>query len=334
MSSSGPLVTVAIPVYNRQHVVRQAIETALAQTWQPLEVVVSDNCSTDGTWATLQEYAARDPRVRIHRNESNLGAVRNWHRCLELAEGEYVLLLFSDDWIEPDAVERLVRPLRERDDVGFAYASVWAHIYGREPVLWYRGPGGEVPSLRFALGFLGLADVPGSPAAALFRRADLLEFLQLRIPNRFGEEFDSYGIGNDSLLYWRCCARYAYAHHVAAGLVHFTETERDEPGITMSFNRGERGETLRLGYRNAFAYFIATAPLSARRRRLLQTALFLTIVPLRPRGLRGEIRRFGELFPPGYRWWRFTLTHPAVWQVISLRFRRRVAMWGRPGATE
>jgi glycosyltransferase involved in cell wall biosynthesis len=90
-----PLCTVAIPVFNRPSLIRHAIDSAMAQDVDGLEVLVVDNCSTDNTWDVLQEY--RDERLRLVRNSENLGLVGNMNRCLELASGRYLRFLCSDD---------------------------------------------------------------------------------------------------------------------------------------------------------------------------------------------------------------------------------------------
>ena len=95
-------VSTVIPVYNRQELVKPAMESALAQSVEGHEIVVIDNCSTDGTWSVVQEYAKRDSRIRCLRNDRNVGPVRNWRLGIEAARGEYCHLLFSDDWLEPD----------------------------------------------------------------------------------------------------------------------------------------------------------------------------------------------------------------------------------------
>lgn len=104
-----PIVSVVIPVFNRRNIVSGAIQSALGQDIDGLEVVVVDNCSTDGTWEFLQTL--RDPRLKIFRNTENLGLFGNFTRCVELATGKYCTILCSDDRLCPGflkcAVERL-----------------------------------------------------------------------------------------------------------------------------------------------------------------------------------------------------------------------------------
>jgi glycosyltransferase involved in cell wall biosynthesis len=98
-----PLVTIGIPTYNRADgYLREALADALAQTYAPLEIVVSDNASTDATPELVRGLA--DERVRYVRHEANIGGNANFNACLENARGEYFLLLHDDDRIDPDFV--------------------------------------------------------------------------------------------------------------------------------------------------------------------------------------------------------------------------------------
>jgi glycosyltransferase involved in cell wall biosynthesis len=96
-------VSVAIPVFNRHDLVAAAVQSALAQVVDGLEVVVIDNCSQDGTWELLQGLAREtaDPRLRCLRNASNLGLFGNFNRCAAEVRGEFALFLGSDDQLEP-----------------------------------------------------------------------------------------------------------------------------------------------------------------------------------------------------------------------------------------
>jgi glycosyltransferase involved in cell wall biosynthesis len=105
-----PLVTVAISTYNRAAgYLREAYASALAQTYEPLEIVVVDNASTDATAELIA--AAGDPRVRYVRNEKNIGANGNFNACLQHARGTWFLLLHDDDRIDPDFVTTTMEAL-------------------------------------------------------------------------------------------------------------------------------------------------------------------------------------------------------------------------------
>ena len=88
-----PKVSVLIPVYNRQNLIETTVKSALDQTYQNTEIVIVDNKSTDNTWKILQALAQTDDRVKIYQNETNIGPVRNWLRCINEATGEYAKIL-------------------------------------------------------------------------------------------------------------------------------------------------------------------------------------------------------------------------------------------------
>jgi len=111
MSPHLPLVSIGMPVYNGEEFIREALDSLLAQDYGNLELVISDNASTDRTFQICQEYQARDNRVRYHRNEQTLGAVRNFNRALELSSGQYLMWAAHDDVWEPSYVSTLLAAL-------------------------------------------------------------------------------------------------------------------------------------------------------------------------------------------------------------------------------
>jgi glycosyltransferase involved in cell wall biosynthesis len=112
-----PLVTIAIPTYNRAKAyLRNAIECALGQTYENIEVVISDNCSSDNTEEIVRGYA--DPRIRYFRQSANIGANNNFNYCLEKAEGDYFLLFHDDDSIDADFIETCMKTAAYRTDIG------------------------------------------------------------------------------------------------------------------------------------------------------------------------------------------------------------------------
>ena len=112
-----PLVTIAIPTYNRaDFYLPQALRCALNQTYANLEIIVSDNCSTDGTKALVS--GIEDSRLRYFRHELNIGANNNFNFCFEQAKGSYVLLLHDDDMIDPDFVTSCIDAAKGLTEAG------------------------------------------------------------------------------------------------------------------------------------------------------------------------------------------------------------------------
>jgi glycosyltransferase involved in cell wall biosynthesis len=106
-----------MPVYNSEKYLAPAIESVLAQTYSDFELIISDNASTDQTPMICQEYAARDPRIRYHRNPHNLGANPNINQVFKLASGEYFKWAFYDDLIAPEFLSKCVEVLDQNPDV-------------------------------------------------------------------------------------------------------------------------------------------------------------------------------------------------------------------------
>jgi glycosyltransferase involved in cell wall biosynthesis len=105
-----PLITFFVAAYNQELTVRAAVESAFAQTWQPLEILLSDDASSDRTFAVMQEMAAGyagPHRIRLNRNPRNLGIPGHIDRIMQLAEGAFVVQNAGDDVSAPERTERL-----------------------------------------------------------------------------------------------------------------------------------------------------------------------------------------------------------------------------------
>jgi glycosyltransferase involved in cell wall biosynthesis len=123
MSSDAPKVSIGVPVYNGEKFVRATLDSILAQTFTDFEIVICDNCSTDSTPQICREYEAKDPRVRYHRNERNLGPAPNYNRCFELARGQYFKWSAADDTIAPTFLARCVEELDNDPSLSGVYAA-------------------------------------------------------------------------------------------------------------------------------------------------------------------------------------------------------------------
>lgn len=120
-----PLVTVAIPVYNRGNLLHDAIQSVIAQTYKQIELLIVDDGSQEDIETLVRSY--QDPRIRFVRNHVNVGMVANWNRCLTLARGDIINVLHSDDMLVPEAVERAVHQFASVDRLGL-FCSITAPI--------------------------------------------------------------------------------------------------------------------------------------------------------------------------------------------------------------
>lgn len=94
------MVSIALTTYNGEKYLREQLDSILLQTIQDFEVVICDDRSCDSTWCILEEYAGKDSRFKIHRNEKNLGFLRNFEKAISLCTGEYIALCDQDDiWL-------------------------------------------------------------------------------------------------------------------------------------------------------------------------------------------------------------------------------------------
>lgn len=106
MPTPHPLVSVALPVRNGEKVIEAALRSVLAQEHADLELVISDNASTDGTEEICRCYARSDPRVRYHRQPENIGLMANFVHVMRLGRGTFLKWIGDDDWLEPSYLSR------------------------------------------------------------------------------------------------------------------------------------------------------------------------------------------------------------------------------------
>lgn len=98
--ATNPLVSIALCTYNGAKYLQPLLDSVLAQTYQNIEIVVVDDCSTDNTYDMLAAYARENPNIRLYKNESNLGFVKNFERALNYCTGELIALCDQDDiWL-------------------------------------------------------------------------------------------------------------------------------------------------------------------------------------------------------------------------------------------
>lgn len=91
------MISIAMTTYNGDNYLREQIDSILAQTINDFELIICDDCSTDSTWNILSSYSSIDPRIKIYRNEENLGYLKNFEKAMGLCKGEYIALSDQDD---------------------------------------------------------------------------------------------------------------------------------------------------------------------------------------------------------------------------------------------
>jgi len=118
--ADGPLVSIGIPTFRREAYLQEAIDSALAQRDPRIEVLVSDDGSSEAIRKVAEDAASKDPRVRYWRNPETLGLAGNWNAIAARARGEFVVLIGDDDRLLPDFVSHLIGAAMGGADVAFS----------------------------------------------------------------------------------------------------------------------------------------------------------------------------------------------------------------------
>ena len=120
-----PLVSIGVPVFNGEDYLPDCLQSLTGQTYPELEILISDNGSSDGTEEICRDVAKRDERVRYHRRPDNLGAAVNYNGLARLATGRYFKWASHDDICAPTLVERCVEELRRHPEAVLAYPRTY-----------------------------------------------------------------------------------------------------------------------------------------------------------------------------------------------------------------
>jgi glycosyltransferase involved in cell wall biosynthesis len=118
-----PQLTIGIPVYNGENFLAETLDCLLGQTFEDFVVIISDNASTDSSAEICEEYSARDSRVRLHRQDQNIGAGPNHNYVVEVAETPLVKIAAHDDLYAPTYLERCIEVLDRDPGVVLAHSD-------------------------------------------------------------------------------------------------------------------------------------------------------------------------------------------------------------------
>ncbi|VXD10318.1 glycosyltransferase family 2 protein [Planktothrix paucivesiculata] len=121
-TKSQPLVSILIPTYNGENFLSKAIKSALDQTYSNLEIIISDDGSTDRTVKiaeSFQDNCSIPYRIITH---SNYGLVKNLNFCIQQAQGKYIKFIFQDDWLESNCIEEMVTLAEQDPEIGLVFS--------------------------------------------------------------------------------------------------------------------------------------------------------------------------------------------------------------------
>ncbi|WP_057915585.1 glycosyltransferase family 2 protein [Peribacillus muralis] len=177
----NPLVSVVIPAYNRPDTLKVAIDSVLEQTYPNIEIIICDDSSDDRVQKMLDPYLGSNPKIKYHKNERNL-FLENWHKCYDLASGEYINYLMDDDVYHKEKIAKMIYFFNEFENItlvtsyrqtidtsGQFLPPIWAtvRLYQETRIL----DGKELANfvLTRCTNFIG------EPTTVLFRKKDLIE---------------------------------------------------------------------------------------------------------------------------------------------------------------
>lgn len=217
------IAAILIPVYNREDLIGRTIKAAIAQTITDIEIVIVDNQSTDGTFEVCRKFAEIDNRIRLFRNIENIGPVRNWIKCAEYATAPFSKILFSDDLIAPNYLERTL-PYILSPECALVYTPAIIGCEDWKGNTHYNAFMNDCKISRdyFLRSAAHLENfTPVSPGAALFRTSDLRKHILTALPGIEGYDFLRYGAGVDWLIYMLTALYYPHVAYVSDPLVYF-----------------------------------------------------------------------------------------------------------------
>lgn len=168
-----PLVSVCIPAYNNAAYIKETIDSILNQTYRNLELIICDDTSKDNTVEVVESI--QDDRIKLYKNEKNLGMSGNWNHCLKLCTGEYIKLICADDMLAPECLEKEVKALMENPKAVLAESDTQLFDLDGRPKGFYKRykTSGMTNGRKIAREGFFIKNYFGAPLANTFRRSIL-----------------------------------------------------------------------------------------------------------------------------------------------------------------
>ena len=197
----APKISVIIPVYNVEQYLRECLDSVVNQTYQELQIILVDDGSTDISGAICDEYAQKDPRITVvHQKNQGAGAAKN--AGLALAEGYYLSLIDSDDYIESDMYQTMVEAMEEYkvDIVQCLFDNVFKDVVYKRNYNFLKSSGKRLTPERFL--FELLYDWKYAIFANKLFKAALLGDTRFPVGKKIDDEFFTYKlIGNAKSIF-------------------------------------------------------------------------------------------------------------------------------------
>lgn len=113
------MISIIVPVYNVERFLSKCLQSLIEQTYRDIEILCINDGSTDHSWDILTEYAKADSRISVVNNSTNCGLSESRNQGIEMAQGELIMFVDSDDWVEPTCCEKAIKAYGEDADLCF-----------------------------------------------------------------------------------------------------------------------------------------------------------------------------------------------------------------------
>jgi glycosyltransferase involved in cell wall biosynthesis len=190
--SQSPFVSVLMTAYNREKYIAEAIESVLQSTYKNFELIIVDDCSVDDTLKIATSFLKIDQRIKVFKNNSNLGQFRNRNKAICLANGEYIKFLDSDDKLMPNGIDKMVSAMLAYPEAGI---GVQANMDSAN-----QHPYELLPNKSIILHYSGENHLCYGPTGAIFKKEALCKV-------GFFEE--AFGILADTYLNIKLASQYS-----------------------------------------------------------------------------------------------------------------------------
>jgi glycosyltransferase involved in cell wall biosynthesis len=229
---SEPLVSVVIPTYNRPEYLQQAIASAVKQTYQNIEIIVSDNCSPENPQAIVESF--QDPRIKFWRQQQNIGMLANQMSAFNMAQGKYLASLHDDDMWNEDFLAKLIPHLEANPGLALAFCDHYIidtngeinHVATKENTQAYKRDQ-LVQGIYQNFYQIGLVNKSIPAAAACVIRNDFIDWNS--IPPEVGGMWDLY-------LTYLCCISGRGAYYYPQRLTRYRNHEQTDTMLSGSRN--------------------------------------------------------------------------------------------------
>lgn len=168
-----PKVSICVPTYQNQEEVKRLVDSVREQTFQDFEFIITDDSKDNKIEEYIEELQDKKDRmaskIRYFHNEKSLGHIYNWNEALSQAKGEFVKIMFSDDWFTyPDSLEKMVTALEKEPEAGLVFCGSMqvskSKSYSRKP------EDGYVEELQKDYRYLFISNQIGAPSDTMYRR--------------------------------------------------------------------------------------------------------------------------------------------------------------------